>query len=360
MTEFTELNRSNDTSSPNLGPTLSRREALLFSLLATYATATGCSRRDPSDTVTSRTQEAKQPEHRAHWREPSLPIYDNIQKMRESGRYSGIEDRLKVTQETPMAIWLGEWIANPQDYVNSICRHANANSAIPTFVIYNIFDRDIGGFSEGGVKNTQEYANYVAKISAGISENEAIIILEPDALPDVVDLRESGKNNEATARVQALRDALRTFGQNNPQTYTYIDTGHSAWLTPDDAAQLLREVDDGQGIVSGISLNVSNFQPTKETEDYASEIESLFGRVLAVTIDVSRNGATPGDPENWCNPTWARVGFRPDATFDSQKRQHLWVKAPGESDGEDPLSCQPGSPEAGEFSPTLLSKLLGE
>ncbi|KQY44784.1 glycoside hydrolase family 6 [Cellulomonas sp. Root137] len=76
--------------------------------------------------------------------------------------------------------------------------------------------------------------------------------------------------------------------------------------------------------------------------------------VLAhAVIDTSRNGQGPwtappgspaGDPQVWCNPPDRGLGLRPTlSTGDPYVDAYLWVKIPGESDGQ----CTRWAPEGG-------------
>ncbi|RKN54957.1 endoglucanase, partial [Streptomyces klenkii] len=66
-------------------------------------------------------------------------------------------------------------------------------------------------------------------------------------------------------------------------------------------------------------------------------------------IDTSRNGNGPyeGTDEPWCNPPGRALGDAPTAgTGDPLVDAYLWIKRPGESDGE----CR-GGPPAGQWWP---------
>ena len=64
-------------------------------------------------------------------------------------------------------------------------------------------------------------------------------------------------------------------------------------------------------------------------------------------IDTSRSGAGPSTPYEWCNPMGRSVGASPTTnTGHPLVDAYLWVKPPGESDGE----CN-GGPGAGRWWP---------
>ncbi len=62
-------------------------------------------------------------------------------------------------------------------------------------------------------------------------------------------------------------------------------------------------------------------------------------------IDTSRNGAGSAADNAWCNPPGRKIGKPPTTTTsDPLIDGYLWLKRPGESDGE----CN-GGPKAGVF-----------
>ncbi|NEE07199.1 glycoside hydrolase family 6 protein, partial [Streptomyces sp. SID7499] len=76
-------------------------------------------------------------------------------------------------------------------------------------------------------------------------------------------------------------------------------------------------------------------------------------------IDTSRNGNGPytgGDPaESWCNPPGRALGEAPTTqTGDERVDAYLWIKRPGESDGD----CK-GGPKAGAWWPEYALGLAG-
>ena len=72
-------------------------------------------------------------------------------------------------------------------------------------------------------------------------------------------------------------------------------------------------------------------------------------------IDSSRNGQGPwippadhpaGDPQDWCNPPDRGTGTRPTAkTGIALLDAYLWIKIPGQSDGQCNRWSPPGSPD---------------
>ena len=125
---------------------------------------------------------------------------------------------------------------------------------------------------------------------------------------------------------------------------TYVDGGHSSWVEPAELADLLEQV--GVRDVRGFATNVSNFQTDSDEQAYAEELSGLLGGAHYV-IDSGRNGV--GSTDEWCNPAGRAFGTEPvvaGANDPAHQDAYLWVKPPGESDGE----CG-GGPPAGEFWP---------
>ena len=181
-----------------------------------------------------------------------------------------------------------------------------------------------------------------------------------------------------------------------PSTAVYLDGTHSGWLGVGDAADRL--VAAGVERADGFYLNASNYQETRKLEKYGAWISQCiyYGTnpaeggwrlghfeycasqyypatpsnfdtwgltdqwyldnvanaanppsgpdVLAhFVIDTSRNGQGPWtppagvypDPQDWCNPPDRGLGLRPTTdTGDPLIDAYLWIKVPGESDGQ--------------------------
>ncbi|GEP36734.1 glucanase [Nocardioides psychrotolerans] len=243
--------------------------------------------------------------------------------------------------ETPAGIWL-----TPEEYppgqvaakVSAVVAEAAAAGQVPTFVVYGIPDRDCtGGFSAGGLPAAQ-YGPWVQEIATAAVG--AVAVVEPDALASALEC------DRREQRVRLIRDAvdrLRAAG-----VTTYVDGGHSNWIDTGALADLLREV--GVESVRGFAANVSNYQTDDDERAYAEELSGLLGGVHYV-IDSGRNGR--GSIDEWCNPEGRAFGRDPEIVDDgSGLDAYLWVKPPGESDGE----CQ-GGPAAGEFWPERTREL---
>jgi endoglucanase len=260
------------------------------------------------------------------------------------------DPRFAPIAETPQAKWFTDWSTTEtaRDDVQEYVDGAAAANAVPTLVLYRIPQRDCGGWSAGGARDEQEYKDWVDGIAAGLrGHDDAIVILEPDALPQL------GRCEQGD-RLSMLRyavDALATTGAR-----VYIDAGNETWLAPAEIADRLHMV--GVEKVAGFSLNVAAHYTTEGEVRYAQRIRFELSKLgindSHFIIDVGRNGAGP-QPNN-CNPPGARLGPAPRLYEGGELDGLLWIINPGETDG----ACR-GGPARGFWPPTALDLLgLGE
>jgi endoglucanase len=251
------------------------------------------------------------------------------------------------------AEWIGDWTPNVKNWVG---RRADAflkTGALPLFLSYNIPKRDCGNYSAGGATAAEGYKQWISAFAAGIGERRAAVILEPDSLGL---LKKCLSEADQKERLELLRFAVHSFRALG-NTAIYIDAGHSGWLKPADDAKRLKEA--GIDEADGFALNVSNYKSTSTEITYGKEISKLVGGKHFV-IDTSRNGNGPpkcdeaaDDEKCWCNPPGRALGSPPTAsTADPLIDAYLWLKKPGESDGQ----CN-GGPKAGVFWPDKALEL---
>lgn len=210
----------------------------------------------------------------------------------------------------------------------------------------------------------------------------------------------------ADARYEQLRGAVAILGA-LPNAHVYLDGTGSSWLAPGEAANRLIEADVAR--TKGFFLNVSNFESDARVVPYARWVSDCIALVMRrgidprdcpsqyepadfkdhttwgatdaafdrlfekvglrrdaaaqkhAVIDTSRNGKGSwhppvgkySDAEVWCNPPDRGLGRQPSlASGDPYVDAFLWIKIPGESDGE----CHrgrggPADPERGLQAP---------
>lgn len=191
----------------------------------------------------------------------------------------------------------------------------------------------------------------------------------------------------ASERYEMLNHAVDVFAD-LPNTAVYLDGTLSAWLNVGDISDRL--IKAGVERADGFFLNVSNYSATEREQKFGTWIsdcinlslnagwepgqcanqyhpadpadfgtwgltDAAYDQAYADTgiardpakqahfvIDTSRNGVgtwTPTeaypDPQVWCNPPDRGLGVRPTTeTGDELIDAFLWIKVPGESDGE--------------------------
>jgi endoglucanase len=237
---------------------------------------------------------------------------------------------------------------------------------------------------------------------------------------------EADKATAAADRVAMMNYAVDKL-KANPGTSVYLDATHSGWLGAGDAADRL--IQAGVQRADGFFLNVSNYELNSHLEKYGTWVSECITYATSTVeggwrlghtewcasqyspatpdnfstwtltdqwykdnvetqywydpsvrkhfvIDTSRNGQGPwtapldhpaGDPQVWCNPPARGLGERPtNATGVSLLDAYLWVKLPGESDGQcyrwtsgpdDPVR-EMEDPAAGQWFPQMALELV--
>jgi endoglucanase len=246
----------------------------------------------------------------------------------------------------PTAYWLTpevDPVGTAGGTVLSLIAQSRAADAALAIVVYGLPGRDCGNHSAGGLSEA-DYPRWLDEIGRALDtapDLQKIVILEPDSIALAP---ECGNIADRARQLSAAVDELTA-----PGTWIYVDGGHSNWLGADRMAELIRET-GVVGKVRGFATNVSNYQATTDEFEYAAQLSSMLDGAHAI-VDTSRNGAATSGGE-WCNPPWQKVG-EPSGTYgDGVVDTNLWIKPPGESDGE----CN-GGPIAGAFWPTAAVDL---
>lgn len=253
----------------------------------------------------------------------------------------------------PQALWFSNEYY-PTTRVRAVARtyvrRATEARKTPVLVVYSIPHRDCGQYSSGGLPSPRAYKRWVTRLAAGIEGSKPMVILEPDAIP----FYGHSECQIPAGQLALLRYATRTLTRAG--AWVYLDAGHSDWTPYDGRALLLKKA--GIAYARGFSTNVSNFRPLGAEKAYAGhllrELRRLDVRGVKYVVDTSRNGAANPVSGDVINPTWARLGARPQLVFKGAFDGTLWVKHPGESDG--PVN---GGPPSGQWCDLLADRLLG-
>ena len=272
---------------------------------------------------------------RALFSDPDARTLQAVAQLRADGREADA-DLLQQVADVPSGIWLvpeehGPGLVGP--YVTSVVTAAEAAEEVPVLVLYGIPGRDCsGGYSAGGLEEAT-YQPWVQEVADAVVAAEATVavVVEPDALASSL---ECDVRAERVDLVGQAVDTLVTAG-----ITTYVDAGHSDWVSASAMASMLRDV--GIDRVRGFSTNVSNYQTDDAERVYAERLSDLVGGTHWV-VDRGRNGN--GATEEWCNPPGRALGELPGFVDDGTGLDaYLWIKPPAESDG----TCNQGPP-AGE------------
>lgn len=249
---------------------------------------------------------------------------------------------LRRIAATPQVRWVGNEVGIDA-VAADVARYVGAGESVgqlPLLALYAIPNRDCGNFAAGGFATAAEYRRWIEQVAAGLGSSRVGIVLEPDALTAADCLRDDQRRE----RMELLRDAVSALTR-NPNAIVYIDAGHSRWLPADELARRLDAV--GVDRARGFALNTANFFSTDEEIAYGEAVSRLTNGAHYV-VDTSRNGSGPAPdaPLNWCNPPGRAVGSAPTTqTAGAHADAYLWIKRPGESDGE----CGRNEPRAGVF-----------
>ena len=233
----------------------------------------------------------------------------------------------------PSAAWFGNWNPNIKVAVELYVRAHSRSGSLPVFVLYNLPFRDCGQYAKGGAGSVAGYHKWIDAAADGIGDRRAVVVLEPDGLPQMTDCLDARRREERIAMVAYAIDKLGSLGG----TAVYVDAGHSAWVPAPEMAARLRAA--GIERAAGFALNVANTQATSDILAYGRELSALVGGKHFI-VDTGRNGNgaptgfEPKDERNWCNPDGRALGTPPTtATGEPLCDAFFWIKPPGESDG---------------------------
>ncbi|MET7765608.1 glycoside hydrolase family 6 protein [Streptomyces sp. NPDC005393] len=312
--------------------------------LATLSGCFGSSGSSDSDHAASAGRPKQRPKSTVpYWVNPDGSAAEQVAAYRKKGEEDDAQLIQKIAEQ-PVAEWLG--VDDPEGQARGFTEAAAQVNRDALLVFYEIPHRDCGQYSKGGAADGDAYRAWLDRAVRGIGDRPATVILEPDALPHVVDGCTPRQFHEE--RYDLLTGAVDKL-KGLPRTRVYLDAGNPHWIKdPHRMVQPLKRA--GIAKADGFALNTSNYQSTEENTAYGKRLSALVGGKPFV-IDTSRNGNGPApgknDPQAWCNPTGRALGERPTTeTGDKLVDAYLWIKRPGESDG----TCK-GGPRAGQWWP---------
>jgi endoglucanase len=285
---------------------------------------------------------------------PDQRLYATAAQLKR-GPWAAEGAALTTIAETPSAYWAAGQPGEIKE-VRQLTLAGLKARATPVIVAYNLPDRDVcGKYSASPGTGVRGYETYINQLTAAVGTGRDIVIVEPDAVPDIV--RGCLGDKQAAQRYQLLHYAMSHLGA-LPHTSVYLDAGNPGMFADPVqlAGPLVRAgIRDGQGF----SANVANFQWTNTVVNWSQRLESALGGGFGAVIDTSRNGNGPytgPDSPQWCNPPGRSPGLAPrTAPGPAGVDAYLWIKDPGASDG----ACN-GGPVAGRYWPAYAEELAHE
>ncbi|HEY1488350.1 MAG TPA: glycoside hydrolase family 6 protein, partial [Micromonosporaceae bacterium] len=129
---------------------------------------------------------------------------------------------------------------------------------------------DCSLYSAGGAQSDADYQAWISALAAGLGNSHAVVIVEPDGLANLPS--DCSATTDPTGTLTAGRIADIKYAVNvleaRPNVAVYLDAGNVGWRAPGDMASRLLQagVQDAQGFM----LNVSNYWPTDENNEYGT------------------------------------------------------------------------------------------
>ncbi|CAI5707377.1 hypothetical protein KXD40_007665 [Peronospora effusa] len=215
-----------------------------------------------------------------------------------------------------------------------------------SIVVYGIPNKDCAaGLSSGGsVTNTSSYKAFLKELTDAVGDRKVLYVVEPDALGL---LTQDGSCGAAAEYLKSLKVAVAALSVNS-NAELYVDIGYWMLVNANSANKVAAVMKDirGSGRVKGVAINTSNYRSTDECATYCTNFQTAMGSTnMTCIVDTSRN--YNGSPTSeWCNVRTAGIGKPPSSkTAVLNLDYFMWIKPPGESDGE----CVTGGTPAGSM-----------
>lgn len=280
---------------------------------------------------------------------PSGPFW--VDPNSQAAQQAAVDPAFAGLAGKPTALTVAGALGDPVKLTHTAVAESRDAHSTLVLQVYDIPHRDVGGgYSAGGAGSAAEYLAYTVRLAQAIKGTKAVVILEPDSLGQINQLAAADQK----VRYDLLNRAVDIYGK-VPGVAVYLDGTNSGWIPAKEMARRLTLA--GVQRVQGFAVNVSNFYPTAAEVRRAEQISALTGGAHYV-VDTSRNGGTviQGHHASWCNPPDRRLGRAPTTTTGHPHADaYLWIKHPGESDG----NCAAGQPPAGQWYPSYARQLIG-
>ncbi|CAH0479867.1 unnamed protein product [Peronospora belbahrii] len=262
---------------------------------------------------------------------------------------------LDALEQHAIAAWFTDRMSNDEraTMLSSMLKQCSEDTRL-SIVVYGIpnKDCDAGLSSAGSVKSVKDYKAFLKELTEGVGDRKVLYVVEPDA---VGLLAKEGGCGSSAGYLDNLKLAVETLSA-NANAELYVDIGY--WMLADSTnaaktAPIMQELGKC-GRVKGVVINTSNYRSNDECTTYCTNFQTAMGNNdMTCIADTSRN--FNGCPTNdWCNVPTAGIGKPPSSeTGFSNLDYFMWIKPPGESDGQ----CTSDAPQAGSFFPESFTKL---
>ncbi|RLN51046.1 hypothetical protein BBJ28_00013516 [Nothophytophthora sp. Chile5] len=226
-----------------------------------------------------------------------------------------------------------------------------------SIVVYGIPNKDCAaGFSSGGsVQSTSDYQAFLKELTDAVGDRKVLYVVEPDA---VGLLTQDGGCGASAGYLDNLKIAVEALSANS-NAQLYVDVGYWMLAYESSAAKVATVMKElgGSGTVKGVTINTSNYRSTDEVAGYCTNFQAAMGsQDMTCIVDTSRN--YNGSPtSDWCNVLTAGIGKPPTSeTGVSNLDYFMWIKPPGESDGE----CTSGTVSGKSMSAAAAGSFFDE
>ncbi len=249
--------------------------------------------------------------------------------------YPALKKALQMVQSEGVVSWYTDNDSKDHTFtvVDNLVKSCNPNDRIP-LVVYGIPGKDCkDGYSNRGFnKNMQDYKAFIQYLSDKVGTRKAVYLLEPDA----IGLTANNGCGVKSMYLDYLRVAIDELSK-NPNADIFLDVGYWTieWNGADVAKVINQVWPEKSSKVKGIVLNTSNYQKTEKMAQLCSKFSQESGRSIKCVVDTSRNYIGPPKSNEWCNTKSTGIGKPPSSTTGIDNVPYfLWIKPPGESDGE--------------------------
>ncbi|EQC39421.1 hypothetical protein SDRG_03624 [Saprolegnia diclina VS20] len=259
---------------------------------------------------------------------------------------------IDMIKQYPVANW---YVDCGSDSINELM--ATCPNDTPVIIIYGLPQKDCASSSSNGKNtNADQYKAWVQSLANKVGNRKVIYILEPNA----IGLYSTGDGDKCAKKYgyQENLAAATSILAANSNAQIYADV--AGWAFQEPAIKALKKIGK-LGKLTGIPINTSNYKQTVDMNQLCQSYSRQTGGLHCI-IDTSRN--FNGSPQNeWCNARSAGIGAPPtDKTGNPLVDYYLWLKVPGESDGQcvGQSSDSSAGPDAGLFFPDGFQRLWNQ